>query len=75
MQLFFGKPKSPLAFVAAISASLFYAGGAFNTAAAPKVEPRVVGMAPIKVENISIDYSQAHANLMKKPDEVTVDVF
>lgn len=29
----------------------------------------------VKVENISIDYSDAHAELMKKPDEILVSAF
>ena len=30
---------------------------------------------PVKVENISIDYSRAHVELMKKPDEIVVSSF
>lgn len=30
---------------------------------------------PVKFENISIDYSRAHVELMKKPDEVVVSSF
>jgi hypothetical protein len=30
---------------------------------------------PVKVENISIDYSRAHAELMKQPDESVVSSF
>jgi hypothetical protein len=30
---------------------------------------------PVKIENISIDYSHAHAELMKKPDEIFVSAF
>ena len=29
----------------------------------------------VKIENISIDYSHAHADLMKKPDEILVSTF
>jgi hypothetical protein len=29
----------------------------------------------VKIENISIDYSHAHAELMKKPDEILVSAF
>jgi hypothetical protein len=29
----------------------------------------------VKIENISIDYSHAHADLMKKPDEILVSAF
>jgi hypothetical protein len=34
-----------------------------------------VAAAPIKVENISVDYARAHADLMKTPDEATVNPF
>jgi hypothetical protein len=30
---------------------------------------------PVKAENISLDYSRAHAELMKKPDERMVSSF
>jgi hypothetical protein len=30
---------------------------------------------PVKVENISVDYSRAHVELMKKPDEIVVSSF
>lgn len=30
---------------------------------------------PVKIENISVDYAHAHAELMKKPNDAVVDSF
>jgi len=42
---------------------------------ASKIEHRTDVMAPVKVENVSVDFSQAHTALMKKPDEAPVNSF
>jgi hypothetical protein len=76
MQLSFGKSiKSFLVFTAVISALIFCVGGEVNTAVASKIEHRTDVMAPVKVENVSVDFSQAHTELMKKPDEAPVNSF
>ncbi len=76
MQLNFQKSVTWVFVLAALSFAMSVYS-ANHTGAAPAhvaMSPQH-DLRPVKVENISIDYSRAHVELMKKPDEIVVSSF
>ena len=76
MQLNFQKSVTWVFVLAALSFAMSVYS-ANHTSAAPAhvaMSPQH-DLRPVKVENISVDYSRAHVELMKKPDEIVVSSF
>lgn len=56
-------------------ALIAYSNSQFVDSVAPEPTPTASGTAPQKVEKISLDYAQAHIELMRKRDEAVVNSF
>jgi hypothetical protein len=76
MHIDFNKSAIRIFLVAAASYAIFIsAANQIRPAVGSELQAPAVAAAPIKVENISVDYARAHADLMKTPDEATVNPF
>lgn len=76
MQLNFKKSVTWVFVLAALSFAMsVYSGNHTHTAAFDAPKHALEDQRPVKAENISLDYSRAHAELMKKPDESVVSSF
>jgi hypothetical protein len=52
-----------------------YSKGHANSPVVFSASNSLVSAMPVKQENISLDYARAHAELMKKSDEIVVRAF
>jgi type IV secretory pathway protease TraF len=76
MQFNFKKPISGLIVLAALSCAMSVYSENHNVAPRTFASNQFSELPnSLKVENISRDYSNAHIELMKKPDEVTISAF
>jgi len=76
MQLNFQKSVTWVFVLAALSFAMSVYSANHNSAAPAHVAMNSAqDLRPVKVENISVDYSRAHVELMKKPDEIVVSSF
>jgi hypothetical protein len=76
MQLNFQKSVTWVFVLAALSFAMsVYSANHTNAAPAHIALNSAQDLRPVKVENISVDYSRAHVELMKKPDEIVVSSF
>jgi len=67
--------KSFVAAVLVSCAVFVYSGPHLDMPSNVQAQQEQVIIEAIKVENISRDYARAHADLMKKPDEIPVSSF
>jgi len=76
MHIDFNKSAIRIFLLAAASYAIFISvANQIRPAVGSELQAPAVAAAPIKVENISVDYARAHADLMKTPDEATVNPF
>jgi hypothetical protein len=76
MQIYCRKIAVPFFILAAVAyATVTVSVHHTPAAVSPEERAHTVVGAPLKVENISADYSGAHAAVMKTPDEVRVNTF
>jgi len=76
MQLNFQKSVTWVFVLAALSFVMsVYSANHTSAAPAHVAMNSAQDLRPAKVENISVDYSRAHVELMKKPDEIVVSSF
>jgi hypothetical protein len=60
---------------AVIVGVFFYPKSAGTTPIASKMNVSEVATLPLKIESISLDYAEAHRQVMKKRDEVVANSF
>jgi hypothetical protein len=76
MQFNFKKPISGFIVLAALSFAMSVYSENHNVTSRTIANNQLSELPnSLKVENISRDYSNAHIELMKKPDEVTISAF
>ena len=76
MQFYVRKSAITMFALAALSSAIFIASAALTQPSVNAETPRPTEvLQSVKVENISMDYAQAHANLGKKPTEGAVSSF
>jgi len=76
MQIYARKSAIVIVVLAALSSAIFIASAALirPSVSAEITKPAEV-LRSVKVENISMDYAHAHANLVTKPTETAVSSF
>lgn len=76
MHINFKKSAIQIVLLAAASYAIsISATNQIRPAIGSELQAPVVAAAAIKIENISVDYARAHADVMKTPDEATVNTF